>query len=58
MKSLPDDKKDQTPGTSNKGITSTAIQDPIATDHTIVCDLMKRTETSIETMNLPYLRYA
>jgi len=50
IKSLPDDKKEQTSGTSNKGMATTSIQDQIENDHTIVCDLMKRTETSIEAL--------
>ncbi|HEY0757376.1 MAG TPA: phosphoenolpyruvate synthase [Ktedonobacteraceae bacterium] len=47
IKSLPDDKKEQTPSKSNKGISSAGLQAQIVDDPTIVSDLMQRSQTSI-----------
>ncbi len=46
IKSLPTDIKEQSPGKRN--ISSAGFQTPIENDPTIVSDLMKRTQTSIE----------
>ncbi|WP_438496056.1 phosphoenolpyruvate synthase [Paenibacillus sp. IHBB 3054] len=48
IKSLPNDKKEQSIGKSNKGISSAGFQAPIENDPTIVSDLIKRSQTSIE----------
>ncbi len=48
IKSLPNDKKEQSPGKSNKGMSSTGFQDQTEIDPTIVSDLIKRSQTSIE----------
>jgi rifampicin phosphotransferase len=48
IKSLPDDKKEQRPGKSNKGASSPGFHAQIENDPTIVSDLMKRSQTSIE----------
>ncbi|MFC7442040.1 phosphoenolpyruvate synthase [Laceyella putida] len=48
IKSLPNDKKEQSPGKSNKGMLSAGFQAPIENDPTIVSDLIKRSQTSIE----------
>ncbi|MGG4453428.1 phosphoenolpyruvate synthase [Brevibacillus porteri] len=45
---LPIDKKEQSPGNSNKGMTSLGFQEQFENDPTIVSDLMKRGQTSIE----------
>ncbi|MCF6410279.1 phosphoenolpyruvate synthase [Pseudalkalibacillus salsuginis] len=46
--SLPNDKKEQSPGKSNKGMSSADLQAQIENDPTIVSDLIKRSQTSIE----------
>lgn len=48
IKSLPEDKKGQSPGKSNKVISSTGCRTQIENDPTIVSDLIKRSQTSIE----------
>ncbi|GGL60482.1 phosphoenolpyruvate synthase [Sporolactobacillus putidus] len=48
IQSLPDDKQEQSPSKSNKGISSAGFQAPIENDPTIVSDLIKRSQTSIE----------
>lgn len=48
IKSSPEDKKDQSPGKSNKGIPPAASQAPIENDPTIVADLIQRSQASIE----------
>lgn len=48
IKSLPNDKKEQSPGKSNKGMSSAGFQAQIENDPTIVSDLIKRSQTSIE----------
>ena len=48
IKSLPEDKKGQSPGKSNKVISSTGFRTQIENDPTIVSDLIKRSQTSIE----------
>ncbi|WP_379139765.1 phosphoenolpyruvate synthase [Paenibacillus sp. sgz500992] len=48
IKSLPNDKKEQSIGKSNKGMSSAGFQAPIENDPTIVSDLIKRNQTSIE----------
>ncbi|HVB22830.1 MAG TPA: phosphoenolpyruvate synthase [Ktedonobacteraceae bacterium] len=48
IQSLPDDKKEQSPSKSNKGMSSSGFQTQIENDPTIVPDLMKRSQTSIE----------
>ncbi|WP_429844867.1 phosphoenolpyruvate synthase [Brevibacillus sp. FIR094] len=45
---LPIDKKEQSPGNSNKGMASLGFQEQFENDPTIVSDLMKRSQTSIE----------
>ncbi|MBS4198146.1 phosphoenolpyruvate synthase [Bacillus sp. FJAT-49732] len=46
--SLPNDKKEQNPGKSKKGMSSAGFQAQIANDSTIVSDLIKSSQTSIE----------
>lgn len=48
IKSLPNDKKEQSIGKSNKGMSSAGLQAPIENDPTIVSALIKRSQTSIE----------
>jgi pyruvate,water dikinase len=48
IKSLPNDKKEQSSGKSNKGTSSAGFQAQIENDPTIVSDLIKRSQTSIE----------
>lgn len=48
IKSLPDDKKEQSPGKSNKVISSAGFRTQVENDPTIVSDLIKRSQTSIE----------
>ncbi|HWO76566.1 MAG TPA: phosphoenolpyruvate synthase [Bacillus sp. (in: firmicutes)] len=48
IKSLPNDNKEQSPGKSNKGMSSAGLQAPFENDPTIVSDLIKRSQTSIE----------
>jgi rifampicin phosphotransferase len=51
IKSLPNDKndkKEQNPGKSNKGMSSAGFQEQIENNPTIVSDLIKRSQTSIE----------
>ncbi|MEL7565635.1 MAG: phosphoenolpyruvate synthase [Dehalobacterium sp.] len=48
IKSLPNDKKEQGPGKSSKDMSSAGFQAQIENDPTIVSDLMKRSQTSIE----------
>jgi phosphoenolpyruvate synthase/pyruvate phosphate dikinase len=48
IKSLPTDKQEQNPGKSNKGISSSGSHPQIENDPTIVSDLIKRSQTSIE----------
>ncbi|MDQ0857530.1 phosphoenolpyruvate synthase/pyruvate phosphate dikinase [Bacillus sp. V2I10] len=48
IKSLPNDKKEQSPGKSNKGMLSAGFQVQIENDPTIVSDLIKSSQTSIE----------
>ena len=48
IKSLPNDKKEQSPGKSNKGVSSADFQAQIENDPTIVSDLIKSSQTSIE----------
>jgi len=48
IKSLPDDKKVPSPGKSNKSMSSSDFQAQIENDPTIVSDLIKRSQTSIE----------
>ncbi|KAA6473649.1 phosphoenolpyruvate synthase [Bacillus swezeyi] len=48
IKSLPNDKKEQSSGKSNKGMSSADFQAQIENDPTIVSDLIKRSQTSIE----------
>jgi pyruvate,water dikinase len=50
INSSPDDKKEPSPGTSNKGMSSAGFQAPIDNDETIVTHLIKRSQTSIETL--------
>ncbi|MEW9672760.1 phosphoenolpyruvate synthase [Ammoniphilus sp. 3BR4] len=47
IKSLPNDKKEQSPG-NNKGVSSAGFQAQIENDPTIVSDLIKSSQTSIE----------
>ncbi|MCP3739518.1 phosphoenolpyruvate synthase [Rossellomorea sp. BNER] len=47
IKSLPNDKKEQSPG-KNKGMSSFGFQTQIENDPTIVSDLIKRSQSSIE----------
>ncbi|WP_257350996.1 phosphoenolpyruvate synthase [Pseudalkalibacillus decolorationis] len=48
IKSLPNDKKEQSPVKSNKGMSSAGFQAQIENDPTIVSDLIKSSQTSIE----------
>ncbi|MCX7921457.1 MAG: phosphoenolpyruvate synthase [Clostridia bacterium] len=48
IKSLPDDKKELSSGKSNKGMSSADFQAQIENDPTIVSDLIKSSQTSIE----------
>lgn len=48
IKSLPNDKKEQSPGKRNKGMSSAGFQAQIENDPTIVSDLIKSSQTSIE----------
>src|SRR6266496_1201671 len=48
IKSLPDDRKEQSPGKSNKGISPADFQTQIEYDPTIVSDLIKNSQKSIE----------
>jgi len=48
IKSLPDDKKEQRPGKSNKGRSPADFQTQIEYDPAIVPDLIKRSQTSID----------
>jgi pyruvate,water dikinase len=48
IKSLPNDKQEQSSGKSNKGVPSEDSQAQIENDPTIVTDLIKRSQTSIE----------
>src|SRR5438067_3799111 len=48
IKSLPNDKKEQSPSKSNKGIPSSGFHTQIENDSTIVSDLIKSSQTSIE----------
>jgi len=48
IKSLPSVKKEQSPNKSNKGTSPTGFQPQIENDPTIVSDLIKRSQTSIE----------
>lgn len=48
IKLLPNDKKEQSPSKSNKTISSGRVQPEIENDPTIVSDLIKRSQTSIE----------
>jgi pyruvate,water dikinase len=50
IKSLPDDKKEPRPGKSKKGMSPADLQTQIENDPTIVSDLMKRSQTSIEAL--------
>ncbi|TQK74719.1 pyruvate,water dikinase [Brevibacillus sp. AG162] len=45
---LPIDKKEQSPNNSNKGLSSLGFQEQFENDPTIVADLIKRSQTSIE----------
>ncbi|MBD2607587.1 phosphoenolpyruvate synthase [Scytonema hofmannii FACHB-248] len=48
IKTLPDDEKEQSPGKSNKGISPADFQTQIEYDPTIVPDLIKSSQTSID----------
>lgn len=48
IKSFPDEKKEQRPGKSNQGTSPADFQTHIENNPTIVSDLMKRSQTSIE----------
>ncbi|QQZ59824.1 phosphoenolpyruvate synthase [Paenibacillus sonchi] len=48
IQSLPDDRKEQTPGTNNKGASSAGNQAQFENDPAIVSELIKRSQTSIE----------
>ncbi|MFI8710059.1 phosphoenolpyruvate synthase [Bacillus sp. NPDC077411] len=48
IKSLPNDKKEQSPDKSNKDMSSAGLQAQIENDPTIVSDLIKHSQTSIE----------
>lgn len=48
IKSLPNDKKDQSPSKSNKGMPSSGFHTQIESDPAIVSDLIKNSQTSIE----------
>jgi rifampicin phosphotransferase len=47
IKSLPDDKKEESPGKSNKVISTSGFRTQIENDPTIASDLIKRSQTSI-----------
>ncbi|WP_025723216.1 phosphoenolpyruvate synthase [Paenibacillus polymyxa] len=48
IKSLPDDRKEPSPGNSSKGLSSAGFQAQIENDPAIVSDLIKNSQTSIE----------
>ncbi|GHO46072.1 phosphoenolpyruvate synthase [Ktedonospora formicarum] len=48
IKLLPDEKKEQSPVKSNKGMSSAGFQAPFENNPEIVSDLMKKSQTSIE----------
>ncbi|MDF5730623.1 MAG: phosphoenolpyruvate synthase [Rhizonema sp. PD38] len=48
IKPLPDDKEELSPGNSNKGISPADFQAQIENDATIVCDLIKSSQTLIK----------
>ncbi|SMO57959.1 phosphoenolpyruvate synthase [Melghirimyces algeriensis] len=48
IKSLPNDRKEQSPGKNNKGMSPAGFQAQIENDPTIVSDLIKSSQTSIE----------
>ncbi|PNQ79909.1 phosphoenolpyruvate synthase [Paenibacillus sp. F4] len=48
IKSLPDDRKEPSPGNSSKGLSSAGFQAQIENDPAIVSDLIKNNQTSIE----------
>ncbi|WP_068501003.1 phosphoenolpyruvate synthase [Paenibacillus kribbensis] len=48
IKSLPDDRKELSPGNSSKGLSSAGFQAQIENDPAIVSDLIKNSQTSIE----------
>lgn len=48
IKSLPSDKKELSPSKNNKGMSSAGFQAPIENDPTIVSDLIKSSQTSVE----------
>ncbi|KFN02654.1 phosphoenolpyruvate synthase [Bacillus clarus] len=48
IKSLPNDKKELSPGKSNKGMSSAGFQAQIENDPTVIFDLIKSSETSIK----------
>lgn len=48
IKSLPDDRKERSPGNSSKGRSSAGFQAQIENDPAIVSDLIKNSQTSIE----------
>ena len=48
IKSLPDDKQEQSPGKSNQGVSPAGFQTLNEYDPTIVSDLIKSSQTSIE----------
>lgn len=48
IKSLPNDKKELSPSKSNKGMSSAGLQAQIENDPTIVSDMIKSSQTSIE----------
>ncbi len=48
IKSFPNDKKEQSPSQSNQGSSLAGFQAPFENNPTIVADLMKRSQTSIE----------
>lgn len=50
IKMLPDENKDRSPGPSNNGTSSADFQAPIEPDPSMVSDLMKQSQTSIETL--------
>ncbi|MFG0214569.1 phosphoenolpyruvate synthase [Brevibacillus porteri] len=52
IQSLPIDKKEQSPGKSNKGMSSLGFQEQFENDPTIVSDLIQRSHTSIEELKL------
>ncbi|NRS16077.1 phosphoenolpyruvate synthase [Brevibacillus sp. HB1.4B] len=48
IQSLPVSKKEQSPGKSNKGMSSLGFQEQFENDPSVVSDLIKRSQTSIE----------